>query len=234
MKMRNKAVMMLLACLLGASLLTACGGSGGAGPAANEQGGSAATEAAGEAGSAAKDEAKTQEPEKSDEEMLTETARGDEERDYKAELTQTLTETLKANEQVVTIMENAGLKVEDYAAAIIDHVDISPGDVTVNGDKGTVKLNMTMPDFEKFNDYQDEKLEVWMKENDASKMSEKERYKAFGNIMLEIAKDPELPVKTESFDLTFTKKDGQWVADDADGMSNAIASAFGASEEAES
>jgi hypothetical protein len=44
-------------------------------------------------------------------------------------------------------------------------------------------------------------------------MSQDEVYKKFGEVMLKIAADPDLPVKSESFEMNFTKKDGKWQAD---------------------
>ncbi len=226
--MKKKAVILLILMLVITSL-TACGNSD---TSSDTNDNSAETEEAAEeeASEETKEETKEETSEvqgKSDEEALADTVFENQGKMFREELTISISESLKADEETMALFEMIGVNPDDYATAMAGHCDLTTGDITVDGDKGSVELLMTMPDFTKMDAYQDEKLEEFSADLDAAEMTEEEAYKAFGEIFMKIAEDPEMPVSTESFTATFTKKDGVWTMDDESGYLESIMNAFG-------
>lgn len=197
MKKNAKLIVLLLSFVFGLMTLTACGGS------------SSTPESAAPSSSSVSSE----ESAVSDVDQIKESLQGSTQDVIRSSLTESTVESLKQDEELMEIMDKAGIDPEDYASAMVSHVSIEPGEVTVDGDQATVELTMTLPDFSKMDEFQNQKLEEKMKDIDQSQMTEDEMYKAFGQVMLEIAKDPDMPVETQTLDVKLTMEDGQWVVD---------------------
>lgn len=137
---------------------------------------------------------------------------------------------LKQDAEFVAVAEEAGLDIDEYVNAFASKYKWDIGDISVDGDKALAIITMTCPDFEKMDVIFDQKLDDYMANNDTSNLSESDAKKLVCDIMLEIVKADDLPLKSEDFNIDYSKEDGTWKMVDSPEVEKAMIEAQGISE----
>ena len=166
--------------------------------------------------------------EKSDEDLIIEDLQDD--LDIINNCTDQMKAEFESDEDLVSIFEMAGVDPGEYAEAYASTIKGEVSSVTVDGDTAVAVLSLTMPDFEQMDAFQDQFLEEYTADMDLESMSEDDLYKVIGEALMACIKDPNLPLKTDNFDVNYTKVDGVWTADNEEDVAGLIEQSFGVTE----
>ena len=170
------------------------------------------------------EEPETQEPQESDEDIIrkdVESKIGTVKMDKEA-----LAQAMREDEASMETYELANIDVDEYAEALSAHMGTSITSVQVEGNKGEVIVEMTMPDFDKMDKTLETLLNEYVASHDTTNMSTEDYYAAIGDLIMQVSKDPELPEKKETFNVSYTKVGDQWSMDDQSKILGEMENAF--------
>lgn len=135
-----------------------------------------------------------------------------------------MAEEFAADEEMVALCNLVGIDVADYANAIESKISIEAGDVTVDGDKATAQLKVTMPDYNAMGAAVDKLVDEALASPEAENMTEDQLYAELGKALLTAARETD--TKTITIPVELEKKSGEWAISNLADVEKAIEEAY--------
>lgn len=122
-----------------------------------------------------------------------------------------LAEGLKSDESVKELIQY-GFDADVIAESVASKFKLEVTSVEVDGDTAVATVDMTVPSFggDTTDQMLDDALTKKTEGMDLSQMSEEDAMTLMMDAVVEVISDPNFPTETESLDLDYVKKDGQW------------------------
>lgn len=122
-----------------------------------------------------------------------------------------LAESLKSDESVKELIQY-GFDADVIAESVASKFKLEVTSVEVDGDTAVATVDMTVPSFggDTTDQMLDDALTKKTEGMDLSQMSEEDAMTLMMDAVVEVISDPNFPTETESLDLDYVKKDGQW------------------------
>lgn len=128
-----------------------------------------------------------------------------------------LAEGLKSDESVKELMQY-GFDVDAFAESVANNFKIEVTSVEVDGDAAVATIDITMPSFggDAADQMLDDALAKKTEGMDITQIPEEDAMKLVVEAAMEVMSDPNFPTETESLDLDYVMKDGQWSLKDTE------------------